>query len=165
MGIAIPNISEPIDHATYYHDILAVMEDIMQPNLKPSPPAQTSVLITALGKRNLRSADIARIKLLIPTTKLDIHEEIERQHEVVKSMQSRILDDEGKLHEDASAKEISTVITGFTSFLNLYLRSMEKIDRDKQSQEIENAVLEAIQDMPKDIQDQYFVKLKARLKI
>jgi len=130
-----------------------------------SLPAAASDLISALGKVRLTGADIARIKLLIPNTKMDIHEEIQMQHQIVKSMQSRILDEHNMLHENASAKEISTVIMGFNSYLNLYLRSLEKIDSDSQSQEIETAVLDAIMDMPKEDQEKYFSKLKKRLDI
>lgn len=142
-------------------------DDIMRipTEMRPEIPTAASDLITALGKRNLTGEAIARLKLLIPNTTLDIHYEIEMQHEIVKSMQSRILDENNQLHENASAKEIATVITGFNSYLNLYLRSMEKIDRDKQSQEIETAVLEAINDMPNEAQEHFFSKLKKRLEI
>lgn len=141
------------------------MEDILQVNHRTDIPAAANDLITALGKVNLRPDDVARMKLLIPNTRMDIHEEIEMQHQIVKSMQSRILDEHNMLHENASAKEISTVISGFNSYLNLYLRSMEKIDRDRQSQEIETAVLDAIMDMPKEIQEHYLSKLKLRLEL
>jgi len=128
-------------------------------------PAEAGVLISELENHNLKDEDISRLQLMIPKASLDIHEEIALQYQIVKSIQSRILDSNSKLNENASAKELSTIISGFNSYLNLYLRSMEKIDRDKQLQEIEVAVLESIADMPEDVQKIYFSKLEHRLNL
>jgi len=147
------------------------MEDIMQFPVEeqPSPtghlPAEASELITALSHRNLRPDDITRIRLLIPTKRLDIHDEIQTQNDIINAMKSRILDENNILMAEAGPKDVSALIGSFNSFLNLYLRSMDKLDKDKQMQEIEFAIVEAIEDMPKEIQDTFFSHLKKRLEV
>lgn len=145
--------------------------DFMQPisdhedYRRASVPAAASDLITALQNRHLTDSDIARIRLLIPSKKLDIHQEISIQNAIINNMKSRVLDENNQLLSEVSPKDISALIGSFNSFLTLYLRSMEKIDHNRESQEIETAILESIQDMPKDIQELYFSKLKLRLEI
>lgn len=147
------------------------MEDIMQipvlDEVTPTGhlPAEASELITALSHRRLRDDDVTRIRLLIPTKRLNIHDEIQSQNDIINSMKSRILDENNVLMAEAGPKDVSALIGSFNSFLNLYLRSMEKLDKDKQMQEIESAIVEAIEDMPKEIQDTFFSHLKRRLEV
>lgn len=145
-----------------------MQEDLItKPTSKHLPhlPAAASDLISALETVRLRESDIARIRLLLPSNKLDIHEEIQRQNDIINSMKSRILNEDSTLMKDAGPKDISALISSFNSFLNLYLRSMEKLDKDRQMQEIENAVSDAIKDMPDEIQKQYLEKLEKRLNL
>jgi len=142
------------------------MEDLITrpvvPDATPSRQSASSV-IDALMDKPLDPTDIARLELLLPSTSVDIHAEIRRQHSLVQVMQGMVLSGNGAIMSEASAKDISAVISAFNSYLNLYLRSLEKLEKDKQMQVIEQAVVDAVSAMPLEIQEQYMSKLISTL--
>lgn len=120
-------------------------------------------IISKLQNSTITQAQAARIKLLLPESTVNIHDEIESQYQMINVIKSRILDRNNKIHESATAKEIASVITGFNAYLSLYLRSQDKINVSKQHQQIEDALHTAIHAMPKKVQEEFLSEVQSCL--
>jgi len=126
--------------------------------------ANTDDMITELKSKTLSASQKERLSSLISSNnsegKLDIHSEIRSQYLLIDSIRSDLLDPKGHLREGMEAREIQTIIGLFNSFMTLYLRSMEKLDRDKELSQIEQAVQEAMAIAPEETQKTFLVNLE-----
>jgi len=122
-------------------------------------------LLDKLAGKKLTDAQAFKLSGLLPQSlkPVDIHGEIHSQYILLNTIRGRLLDENSQLLQDATAKEVQALMSQCNSFLSLYLRSMEKIDRDKELVEIEQAVTEAMRDCPKEVQDRYLERLKELL--
>jgi len=119
-------------------------------------PAAADDLITELAVKTLTPQQKERLVALISSGEevdFDIHKEIHSQYVLIQSIRSDLLDPSGELRQGMESREIQTIIGLFNSFMNLYLRSMERLDKDKELAQIEAAVRKAMEEAPSDVQD------------
>lgn len=139
--------------------------DPMMPSFDASrrglPDHTTDELVSQLSQRKLTPSQQERLHTVISDkSQFNIHDEIKAQYLLVKQVRSNFLDPDGSLRSGLDGKEIQSIFSQFNSFMGLYLRAMEKLDKDKQLSEIEAAVNYAISQCSKEVQDTYLAALK-----
>lgn len=133
-------------------------------NLDSKLPADTDDLITELTARDLNTSQKLRVQALVPAEGvLDIHVEIESQYILIQSLRAEILNPNGSIRAGVEVKDLQAILGQFNSFMTLYLRAMERLDRDRQLSEIESAVTKAVSSCSKEVQDEYLRLLKENL--
>ena len=131
----------------------------------PTLYASADDLITQLSTVSINPSQAERLKFLLPDkAPVDIHDEIESQYLLMQQVRAELLNPNGDLKESVAGKELQSVFAQFNSFMNLYLRAMERLDRDRQLTEIEQAVTSAMKEAPKEVQDAYMEALEDRLR-
>lgn len=132
-----------------------------------SLPACADDLISELALKVLTPAQKERLVVLIsersPGEEFDIHKEIESQYVLIQSIRADLMDPNGGMRSNMEPREIQTIIGLFNSFMTLYLRSMERLDKDKELSQIESAVKKAMMEAPKDVQDKFIESLEKYL--
>lgn len=129
-------------------------------------PAAADDLISELSLKTLNSQQKERLANMLSqseTDEFDIHKEIKSQYVLIQAIRADLLNPNGTMREGMEPKEIQTIIGLFNSFMNLYLRSMERLDRDKELSQIEAAVRKAMEEAPADIQDTFLRTLEGYL--
>lgn len=130
----------------------------------PSMLADADDIITQLSTVSISKTQAERLRTLLPgKERIDIHEEIEAQYLLMQQVRADLLKPGGELKSSVTGKELQSVFAQFNSFMNLYLRAMERLDRDRQLSEIEQAVTKALQKAPKEVQDAYLSELESNL--
>ena len=140
------------------------MRTLKDPFLDSKLPADTDDLITELSTRPMSTSQRLRVKTLVPEEgALDIHAEIESQYILIQTLRSEILNPNGSIRNGVEVKDLQAILSQFNSFMTLYLRSMEHLDRDRQLSEIEAAVTKTISSCSKEVQDEYLRMLTENL--
>ena len=143
---------------------MRVNSPMFSDSLDANLPADTDDLITELTQRTLNPTQKLRVKALVPQEgALDIHNEIEEQYVLIQSLRAEILNPNSSLRAGVEVKDLQAILGQFNSFMTLYLRAMERLDRDRQLSAIESAITKAISACPKEIQDIYLEVLKENL--
>jgi len=143
---------------------MRVNSPMFSDSLDANLPADTDDLITELTQRTLNPTQKLRVKALVPQEgALDIHNEIEEQYVLIQSLRAEILNPNSSLRAGVEVKDLQAILGQFNSFMTLYLRAMERLDRDRQLSAIESAITKAISACPKEVQDIYLEVLKENL--
>lgn len=87
--------------------------------------------------------------------------ELDALFTLVKTIQAKVVTDEGEILANATTRDIASLTGSITSLLRAFASHQQKIDEAKELADLKEAVLAAIMSLPKEAQDRFFAVLKA----
>jgi hypothetical protein len=95
----------------------------------------------------------------------DLHQEVKAQYALVQALRQNLVNPlTNKLRDGFEVREAREMVTAFTSFLSLYLKAQEKLDKESELSAIEAAFIETVKNLPEEAQEQYITDLERRLR-
>ena len=149
--------SMPTPAAFSPHDYYRVQQAIEEAfeELKAVAPALTT-------EQKLKAAQILDIDYLasavMPIDTLESFgiDEVSAQFALVKLLRDQVLSSNGRILEESSTKDVTSLINAINSTISLFMRAQEKIDHLREMQRMREATIVAMKEMPMEVQTKFF---------
>lgn len=87
-------------------------------------------------------------------------DQVTAQYALVQKLRAMVLDPQSNLHERTTTKDISALITAINTTIGLFLRNQERLDHLKEMQNMREATIAALKDLPPESQQRFFRRLE-----
>lgn len=151
-GPSLDGFSQPAYHPHDYHRVQDAIRSLVQ-EIKEMVPAMTipqRAMIANLIGATLEDGPMP--------TELTMSE-VSKQYQIVLKLQDQLINDVGGIMSDASAKEISALITAMNNTIALFMRSQKDMNHLEEMQNMREAIVYALKESPAEVQENFFKRI------
>lgn len=87
-------------------------------------------------------------------------DEVTNQYQLVLRIRDMVLDGDDHFYESTTAKDLSALVNSISNLISLYLKHQVKLDQLRDIAVLREAVVDAVRELPMDVQTKFFAKLE-----
>jgi len=117
-----------------------------------------------LYRSNLDNEMVAELVKVVGKAKGRVNfevSEVNKQYALFLKLQEMVVNGHGEMMEEATIKDLGTMITSMSSLISLFLKAQRDIDTLGAEADLKKAVLAAVSGLDKAAQDRFFEQLDA----
>lgn len=151
-------VQPPRFSAQDYHKVQAEVEDLLA-HFKDFAPAMTEdQKARALSYMGIvQPYEVLQRNASHATYDVD---QVSAQYALVQKIRQMVLDPANNFTERTDAKGLSALVNAINGTISLFMRHQESLDSLKEMRIMREAIIEAVKDLPNEVQDKFFRRLE-----